>query len=199
MKKMRIISMIIIEFALLLFHCTDATTYMVGDALNWVDPPTPTTYSIWASSNVFVKDDVLVFNFNNGSHNVAEVTKKAYNKCNTRSLISLHHQSPVSIPLNKEGIRYFISTLNNDCLNGKKLAINVLQHLPPPPPATPPPEIAPGSNSPTLPPAVPTIDVVITPPSPSTNSAPSYFGPNVTFLSVMVTLICGVLCQIVIV
>lgn len=56
MMKMRIVLVLVL---LLVFHCADATTFTVGDALNWVDPPTPMTYSVWASSNVFVIHDVL--------------------------------------------------------------------------------------------------------------------------------------------
>ncbi|KMT02826.1 hypothetical protein BVRB_8g194090 [Beta vulgaris subsp. vulgaris] len=174
---------------------------MVGDALNWVEPPTSTTYSLWTSSNVFVKDDILVFSFNTGIHNVAEVTKTSYNNCNTSSLISLHDQSPVRIPLHKSGKRYFISSLNNDCQNGQKLAMNVLQQLPTPPPATspsatPPPELAPGANNPALPlPAAAPNHQVVAPPPPSRNSAPSYFSPNISLLSVFVSLVMGLLCQ----
>lgn len=51
---------IIIQIAvLLLLPCVYATTYTVGDGLNWVEPPTSTTYSLWASTHVFVKADIL--------------------------------------------------------------------------------------------------------------------------------------------
>ncbi|KAJ8431842.1 hypothetical protein Cgig2_023486 [Carnegiea gigantea] len=158
------------------------STFCLSLMALWVQPPTLTTYAFWASSHFFVKEDVLVFNFNNGIHNVAEVTKEAYKKCNKSSPISIHNQSPVRIPLPKRGKRYFISTLNNDCENGLKLAIKVLNHLPPPPPPSQPPSIspaaAPGVNSQvSAPPSTtPTSTLPLPGPPPPSNSAPSPFG-----------------------
>ncbi|KAL2929610.1 Umecyanin, partial [Bienertia sinuspersici] len=175
---------IVTMIALLLSNCINAATYMVGDGINWVEPPTTTIYSIWASTHVFAQGDVLVFNFNSGIHNVAEVTKDAYKKCNTSSLISVHYKSPVRISLHKRSIRYFISTLNNDCQNGQKLAINVLQYLPPPLPSTTlPPKIAPGLDSPALPLGAAAPNSSTIPLAPSRNSAaPLYFYHGVSFL-----------------
>ncbi|KAK9706188.1 hypothetical protein RND81_07G109800 [Saponaria officinalis] len=193
---MRIKSIIIVGFALIILHinCINASTYIVGDALNWVEPPIDTTYSIWASTHVFVKGDFLVFKFNSGIHNVAEVTKKAYKKCNTtNSTTFVHAISPVNIPLVKKGRKYFISTLNNDCQNGLKLAIDVLARLPPPPPPASPPATSPAavpSTDMSAPPmsTVTPNDPTVTPPPPSQNSAPLIFG-HVSLFSVFVMVI----------
>ncbi|KAF2310593.1 hypothetical protein GH714_015128 [Hevea brasiliensis] len=80
-------------------------TYTVGDNQGWtLLSNTATFYQNWASGKNFKPGDILVFNYNNGAHDVAEVTKANYDSCNTTNPISLRpaHQleslsPPVSI------------------------------------------------------------------------------------------------------
>ncbi|TXG61237.1 hypothetical protein EZV62_012600 [Acer yangbiense] len=112
----------------LLETSTAWTEHVVGDSLGWVVPPggaTPYSYSTWAANYTFNVTDVLVFNFPSGRHDVAEVTKAAFDACNTTSPISRETNSPVNINLNSAGDHYYICTFNNHCARGQKLAINV--------------------------------------------------------------------------
>ncbi|XP_024032337.1 blue copper protein-like, partial [Morus notabilis] len=83
-----------------------------------------------------------VFNFANGSHDVAEVTKENYNSCNTNSTISLYTNPPVRITLDTAGEHFFTCTFTGHCDGGQKLSINVTggnsTATPPSSTATPP-------------------------------------------------------------
>ncbi|MQI72042.1 hypothetical protein EI017_25105, partial [Escherichia coli] len=119
----------------------------------------------------FTIGDTLVFNFANGQHNVAKVTKSAFDACNGggTTLFTLT-DSPASVSLNQTGQQYFICTVGGHCSSGQKLAINVTRKAsttspapqpgvspsprrtspvaaPAPQPATPPPTPAPAPAS----------------------------------------------------
>jgi hypothetical protein len=66
-----------------------------------------------------------VFNFTTGEQDVARVTEQAFLTCNSTNPISLVKTGPANFTLNSTGAYYFIGTLDNNCLNGQKLAINV--------------------------------------------------------------------------
>lgn len=66
-----------------------------------------------------------MFNFHNGSDDVAVVTKDAYNSCNTSTSLAVYNNSPAAITLKTTGEHYFTSTYNYHCELGQKLAINV--------------------------------------------------------------------------
>ncbi|KAL6274849.1 hypothetical protein ACE6H2_025541 [Prunus campanulata] len=139
-----------------------ATTYEVGDALGWIVAP-PGTYTTWASNKTFTVGDVLVFKFSSGNHDVAEVTKAAYDSCNATSPISMETNGPANLTLSTSGEHYYICTFPGHCTGGQKLSINVTgTSSPAPAPSTSSP---PPSPSPSPPAAVPA-------PAPSTNSPP---------------------------
>ncbi|KAF8393203.1 hypothetical protein HHK36_021444 [Tetracentron sinense] len=123
-------------------QCTAAQiTHQVGDSMGWVIPPGGSiAYSTWASNNQFKIGDTLVFNFSNGAHDVAKVSKAAYDACNGTSTISLLLTSPANFTLDTEGEHYFICTFGQHCSLGQKLAINVTATSAPTasPPASPP-------------------------------------------------------------
>ncbi|XP_058201130.1 uncharacterized protein LOC131315910 [Rhododendron vialii] len=122
-------------------------TYVVGDALGWIVPPGgPIAYSTWASGKTFFVGDTLVFNFENGTQDVAEVTKAAYDSCDTTNPTTVLTNSPVSITLSTAGDYFFTSTYSRHCYLGQKLAITVVgttsgptSSPAPPPPSTPVP------------------------------------------------------------
>ncbi|KAM1155196.1 hypothetical protein ACFX13_026712 [Malus domestica] len=150
--------------ALLMSSAAAATTYQVGDGLSWVVPPGgAAAYATWAANKTFVVGDTLVFTFTSGSHDVAEVTKPAFDACNVTSPITLHTASPTNITLNSSGEHYYICTFAGHCSAGQKLSINVNgasspapapapSTTPPPPPPSPPasvPAPAPSTSTPT--------------------------------------------------
>ncbi|XP_015081050.1 cucumber peeling cupredoxin-like [Solanum pennellii] len=103
-----------------------AVDHIVGDTTGWTIPSSgPTTYANWASGRTFRVGDTLVFNFASGAHDVAKVTKSAYDSCSSTNPISLITVGPANITLNSTGSEYFICTFGQHCNAGQKLAINV--------------------------------------------------------------------------
>ncbi|CAI9782468.1 unnamed protein product [Fraxinus pennsylvanica] len=162
----------VIVFAVLVGVCAlvekgDAATYIVGDNLGWTIPTGgASTYTTWASQHVFRTGDILVFNFPTGIHDVAKVTKAAYDSCTTNSPISLITVGPANVTLDSPGEAYFICTFGQHCTAGQKLAINVSAASTPTPSPTPPvtPPAAPAPAPRITPPAAPAPAPGITPP-----------------------------------
>lgn len=81
-----------------------------------------------------------VFNFTTQEHDVAKVTKAAFDSCDSTSSISLQTNGPASIALNQSGEHFFICTIGQHCSLGQKLGINVsTASAPAPAPTTSPP------------------------------------------------------------
>jgi hypothetical protein len=111
--------------------------------LGWIVPPGgPIAYSTWAAGKTFFVGDTLVFNFQNGTQDVAEVTKAAYDSCDTYTPTTVLTTSPVKITLTTACDYFFTSTYSRHCSLGQKLAITVVASTasgPTPPPSTPVP------------------------------------------------------------
>ncbi|KAL7134678.1 hypothetical protein ABFS83_11G042700 [Erythranthe nasuta] len=163
-----------------------AATYVVGDASGWMVPTGgPATYTTWASQYVFRVGDVLVFNFGTGIHDVARVTKDAFDTCTSTNPIAFTTVGPASFTLNSTGPDYYTCTFGQHCSLGQKLSINVLPASSTTPTPSPAPLVAPTtpipSPAPLVAPATPTPSpaplVAPTPampsPSPSPESSPS--------------------------
>ncbi|XP_038890593.1 blue copper protein-like [Benincasa hispida] len=123
--------------------------YTVGDKLGWLIPPAGPLdlfYASWAYNKTFLVGDTLVFNFLNGSDDVAVVTKQVFNSCNITSTLAVFNSTPANIALNATGEHYYTSTYDKHCILGQKFAINVTGHatsgsVPSPPPTAHPPSI----------------------------------------------------------
>ncbi|KAL9443343.1 hypothetical protein AB3S75_016661 [Citrus x aurantiifolia] len=121
-------------------------THVVGGALGWTVPPNASVgYQNWARNNNFSVGDILVFNYPARVHDVVEVTKAAYDLCNSSSTISKSTNPPTRITLRTAGEHYFFCTFPGHCSSGQKLAVNVTggsstapSTSPPSPTATPP-------------------------------------------------------------
>ncbi|KAF6152031.1 hypothetical protein GIB67_010605 [Kingdonia uniflora] len=110
---------------------SDPDTHVVLDNLGWiVSPSGAAAYRTWAASNEFDVGDILYFNFTTGRHDVAEVTKEAYDKCNTTNPISIKSTGPVNITIDSAGEHYFICTFTQHCSLGQKLAITARSEVP---------------------------------------------------------------------
>ncbi|XP_057768883.1 uclacyanin 1-like [Salvia miltiorrhiza] len=136
--------------AAMLHGSSAQTTHVVGDALGWLVPPGgDVAYRTWAATQTFTVGDVLVFNFTADAHNVAEVSKEAFDSCNTTNPISLSTTSPTNITLTSAGEHHFLCTFQSHCDFGQKLAINVTaaSAAPAPQPATPPPAATPSPEA----------------------------------------------------
>nr|GEW15896.1 cucumber peeling cupredoxin-like [Tanacetum cinerariifolium] len=83
---------------------TAQTTHVVGDALGWTIPQGgAAAYTTWASQQTFTVGDILVFNYANVQHDVAEVAEAAYGPCTSNNPISLATTSPTSLTLTTPG------------------------------------------------------------------------------------------------
>ncbi|KAL9443346.1 hypothetical protein AB3S75_016663 [Citrus x aurantiifolia] len=152
--------------------------YTVGGNIGWAIPPGGALfYASWASFYSFFVCDTLVFNFANGTQDVAIVPKDVYETCNINSTIAVFTSSPVTITLKFPGEYYFTSTYLSHCSLGQRLAINVTGTSTPapaaPPPLPPPPP--PGnrtSPAPVPPPVQPPPSRQPPPPPPPASVAP---------------------------
>lgn len=79
-----------------------------------------------------------VFNFTTGEQDVARVSKEAFFTCNSTDPIALYKDGPANITLNSTGEYFFIGTLDNHCVLGQRLALNVTASPGPPPSAAAP-------------------------------------------------------------
>ncbi|KAI3701504.1 hypothetical protein L6452_26634 [Arctium lappa] len=211
-----VVMLIAMAFTSMHFPGTAAqTTHVVGDALGWTIPSGDlAAYTTWASRQTFTVGDILVFNFNNGEHDVAEVSAAAYGPCNATSPITLTTTGPATITLTTAGSRYYICTFTSHCQIGQKLSINVstagnpttppsTTPAPPPaatavppmtrptPPATPDVPCPPTSSPDSSPLSPPTINSGNTAPPPPSSGAPisGVVGPISTFLAVVIVLL----------
>ena len=66
------------------------------------------------------------FNFTNGRHDVAKVTKSAYDACNGATTLFTLTSGPASVVLNQSGEQYYICSFGTHCSLGQKLTINVV-------------------------------------------------------------------------
>lgn len=151
---------------------SSARDYTVGGNTGWNLPPNPTFYSTWASQQNFQVGDVLVFNFTVRLHTVAEVSKAAYDSCNTANPLSpAVINPPARITLTTAGTHYFICTIQGHCRLNQSLAVVVTgpstTPAPRPSATTPPPSASPAL--PTPPPSSSTTS----PPPPTSTDAPS--------------------------
>ncbi|KAL7189758.1 hypothetical protein ACSBR1_039406 [Camellia fascicularis] len=141
--------------AAVLVEFSAAAAYTVGDTMGWVNPSSDATvYSKWASQHTFATGDILVFNYVTGQHNVARVSKNAYDTCNSTSPMYTETNGPTNINLNITGEYYFFCTVGAHCTQGQKLAINVTSSTTAPSPgaSSSPPTTSPSSVSPPTPP-----------------------------------------------
>ncbi|KAK4369258.1 hypothetical protein RND71_013050 [Anisodus tanguticus] len=151
-------------FALLQHVSMAQQTHVIGDALAWTVPSGgAAAYSAWAAGNTFAVGDILLFNFTTGLHSVAEVSKAAFDSCNTSSPISISTNGPINITLRSAGSHYYLCTFPSHCALGQKLAINVSGSTSPAPQPAAARPVIPPTSAPVMAPSV----------SPSTAPAPS--------------------------
>lgn len=132
----------------------------------------------------FFQKCYAVFNFANGTQDVAIVPKDVYETCNINSTIAVFTSSPVKITLKFPGEYYFTSTYLSHCSLGQRLAINVTGTSTPAPAAPPPLPPPPPPGNRTSPAPVPP---PVQPPPPPASVAPCQVvgGFYITILSII--------------
>ncbi|KAF8034532.1 hypothetical protein BT93_C0754 [Corymbia citriodora subsp. variegata] len=154
-------------------HPKGAVTYTVGDAMGWTIPASgAAAYQAWASSQIFEVGDILVFNFNGGAHDVAEVTETAFNSCDGTNPLSISTVPPARITLATAGLHFFICAIPGHCSLGQKVTINVTTAGPSgsPPPSS---SVAPSPKAATPPSATTPTSSTAAPNRPPSASTPS--------------------------
>ena len=115
-----------------------------------------------------------VFNFLNGSHDVARVSRTNFDACNASSPLLLLSNSPANVIINETGDHYFLCAIPGHCSAGQKLGINVSAaaaspapqpSTPAPQPTTPPPASTPQPSTPTPQPSSPAPQPTTPPPA----------------------------------
>ncbi|KDP22478.1 hypothetical protein JCGZ_26309 [Jatropha curcas] len=119
MAKLSLISILL--FLGFTLSCA-ATNYIVGDSSGW---DISTDLASWAQDKTFTVGDVLIFQYSS-SDSVNEVTKEAYDGCNTTKVIKTYtNNGNTTVTLTRPGAWYFISGNRLYCLGGMKLQVNV--------------------------------------------------------------------------
>ncbi|CAL0304967.1 unnamed protein product [Lupinus luteus] len=105
---------------------TEAREYTVGDSVGWNTPTNETFYQDWATNKTFLVGDILIFNMT-GNQMVSQVSKADYDNC-TKVVSGFIGKEGVSVleqTLVTSGPLYFICPIDDDCVKGQKININV--------------------------------------------------------------------------
>ncbi|KAK2394257.1 hypothetical protein P8452_16092 [Trifolium repens] len=80
----------------------------------------------WSSGKVFRVGDQIWFAYSLAEGLIAELkSREEYESCNMSNPIMMYTEGLHTIPLEKEGIRYFVSSDSENCKNGLKLHVEV--------------------------------------------------------------------------
>ncbi|TXG61238.1 hypothetical protein EZV62_012601 [Acer yangbiense] len=133
MGRIMSMSQLLMALALVasLLQGTAADEYHVGNATGWVSTESAAFYTNWAAAFTFE----VVFNFTTGEHNVAVVTKDAFDSCNTANTTNIDSTGPATVTLSTAGVHYFICTIPGHCAR-QKLSVTVVADKDNPSPPT---------------------------------------------------------------
>ncbi|KAF7803820.1 mavicyanin-like [Senna tora] len=98
--------------------------HVVGGDRGW-DPSTD--IASWSSGRIFRVGDEIWFTYTAAQGLVAELqSREEYESCNASKAIKMYTDGLHTVPLEREGIRYFVSTDPQNCKTGLKLHVEVL-------------------------------------------------------------------------
>ncbi|XP_015970962.1 blue copper protein 1a [Arachis duranensis] len=118
----------------LLSSFATATDFVVGDNDGW---KLDYNYTKWAQDKVFHVGDVLVFKYNNDSHNVLKVNATSFKDCVTSDPLETFRSGHDWISLQSPGKKWYICGIAGHCADHQmKLVINVLADGPAPAPTS---------------------------------------------------------------
>ncbi|XP_010417263.1 PREDICTED: early nodulin-like protein 1 [Camelina sativa] len=113
-----------------IFLCSLAAANEVtvgGKSGDWKIPPSSSySFTEWAQKARFKVGDFIVFRYEAGKDSVLEVTKEAYNSCNTTNPLANYTDGETKVKLDRSGPFYFISGANGHCEKGQKLSLVVI-------------------------------------------------------------------------
>ncbi|XP_018457193.1 early nodulin-like protein 15 [Raphanus sativus] len=116
---------IFLFISLFSFLSVNANEVTVGGKSGvWKIPPS--SFDEWAQKARFKVGDFLVFSYEAGKDSVLQVTREAYEKCNTTSPIASYTDGNTKVKLEQHGPVYFISGTEGHCQKGQKLRVVVV-------------------------------------------------------------------------
>ncbi|KAK4747348.1 hypothetical protein SAY87_026385 [Trapa incisa] len=112
------VTMLTLIYLLALTEPAEGAIYTVGDSSGW-------TFQVsgWPKGKSFKADDVLVFNYSPGAHNVVAVNRAGYLSCRAPGGSKVYSSGKDRVKLVK-GQNYFICSFPGHCEGGMKIAIN---------------------------------------------------------------------------
>nr|VDD48311.1 unnamed protein product [Brassica oleracea] len=145
-------SPLVIIFLCIFFLSVNANEVTVGGKSgDWKIPPSSSdSFNEWSQKARFKVGDFLVFSYEAGKDSVLQVTREAYEKCNTTSPKASYTDGNTKVKLEQPGPVYFISGTQGHCQKGQKLRLVVVtprSSLSPAPSPSDGPAVAPTSGA----------------------------------------------------
>ncbi|KAJ0249076.1 Phytocyanin domain-containing protein [Hirschfeldia incana] len=103
-----------------------AREFAVGGAKGWTVPSGSQVYSQWAEQSRFQIGDSLLFVYQPNQDSVLQVTRDAYDSCNTDAPTAKFTDGKTSFALTQSGPYYFISGNKDHCNKNEKLVVIVM-------------------------------------------------------------------------
>ncbi|ONH92944.1 hypothetical protein PRUPE_8G203900 [Prunus persica] len=103
---------------LIIVSAQKTTTFTVGGNSGW-------TFNVenWTDGKKFKAGDILVFNYDPSSHDVAVVDANEFTSCSASSNSKTFSTGKDRVKLSK-GLNYFICTVPGHCNGGVKISVN---------------------------------------------------------------------------
>ncbi|KAF8055970.1 hypothetical protein N665_1279s0004 [Sinapis alba] len=119
---------ILLSISFFFLLSVNANEVTVGGKLgDWKIPPSSSySFNEWAQKARFKVGDTLVFSYEAGKDSVLQVTREAYEKCNTTSPKASYTDGNTKVKLEQPGPVYFISGKEGHCQKGQKLRLVVV-------------------------------------------------------------------------
>ncbi|PNX93135.1 early nodulin-like protein 2-like [Trifolium pratense] len=118
-----IFGLVVVVVALSMNVAASEVHHVVGGDHGW-DPNSDILS--WSSGKVFRVGDKIWFAYSVAQGLIAELkSREEYESCNMSNPIMMYTEGLHTIPLEKEGIRYFVSSNSENCKNGLKLHVEV--------------------------------------------------------------------------
>lgn len=98
--------------------------HVVGGDRGW---DSSSDVASWSAGRIFRAGDKIWLAYSAAQESIAELqSKEEYESCDVSNPIRMYTDGLDVIPLDGEGIRYFVSSKYDNCKNGLKLHVNVL-------------------------------------------------------------------------
>ncbi|KAJ4704021.1 Early nodulin-like protein 1 [Melia azedarach] len=98
--------------------------HVVGGDRGW---DSSSDVASWSAGRVFRIGDKIWFAYSAAQESIAELkSKEEYESCDVRNPIRMYTDGLDGVPLDGEGIRYFVSSKPDNCKKGLKLHVEVM-------------------------------------------------------------------------